>query len=67
MKVSRRCPRCRGSFYHFVNRPKPDLYPDVPVHEWPPEDIPTKVYNHCADCGHDWRGRLTRCERGIED
>lgn len=69
MKVDRRCPRCHGHFYHQVETPKTDNEDlmGISLERWPSESIPAKVKIFCTNCGHTWKGRLKRDERGLED
>jgi DNA-directed RNA polymerase subunit M/transcription elongation factor TFIIS len=64
MKISRKCPRCREKRNHLVEQPKDGN--DTPLHRRDTPDIPVKVWVNCAECGHRWRGRLSRVERGYE-
>lgn len=61
--VARRCPRCHRLNTQFTEGGR--LYPlgaDGPVveNQRASRDI------ICVNCGHKWRGRLTRSERGLE-
>lgn len=55
LKVARRCPRCGAHRYH-----------SVPM-KHRKSATACKVLITCAECGHDWFGRLTKAERDIEE
>lgn len=62
--VARRCPRCNQTNSQFTEGGR--TYPHGP--EGPVVES-TKAHRtiNCVNCGHSWRGKLTRTERGIEE
>lgn len=61
--VARRCPRCHKINSQFTEGGR--TYPDGPDGEV----VESKLAHRsiiCVECGHKWRGKLTRSERGIE-
>lgn len=58
-QVIRTCPRCRERFYQFTEGGRVVVRGTVVENQRATRNIV------CVACGHKWRGRLTRSERGI--
>ncbi len=52
MKIERRCPKCRAHRYHFC---------DARLAQ-----TERRAEATCAECGHNWKVRLSRSERDLD-
>lgn len=58
--VARRCPRCHKTNSCFTEGGRLQQFDTVVENPRAQRSI------ICVNCGHKWRGKLTRSERGIE-